>query len=223
MTVSAVTFAPPCSNAIATTWENRMPPQPIKIYCAGPLFNDAEQQEMASIATILETQGWTTFLPQRDGVEYLALLRPDTGGAKGGQNADVFWRAIFCQDVYQLLSSDVVVANLNGRVPDEGTVVEAALAWSRGIPVVAHKKDVRSAFAGSDNLMILGLCARFSDDIATLPGLVEEVLKAPSRHTLAIETALQLGADIDPILKNRQLPVTEMLARLASALSAHRI
>jgi nucleoside 2-deoxyribosyltransferase len=37
-------------------------------------------------------------------------------------------KAIFSLDTYQLLRQcDVVVANLNGRVPDEGTIVEATL------------------------------------------------------------------------------------------------
>ena len=66
--------------------------------------------------------------------------------------------AIFALDIYQVLQGcDALVANLNGRVPDEGTVAEAAMAWSRGKPVVGYKADSRTAFGGQDNPLVAGL------------------------------------------------------------------
>ena len=50
-----------------------------KIYCAGPLFNPKEQEEMGQIASVLECKGYSVFLPQRDGLEFasssLAFLK----------------------------------------------------------------------------------------------------------------------------------------------------
>ena len=46
----------------------------MKIYCAGPLFNPKEQEEMQEIAHVLEQKGFTTFLAQRDGLLFEQLL-----------------------------------------------------------------------------------------------------------------------------------------------------
>lgn len=44
-----------------------------KIYCAGPLFNDKEKEEMTEIAVALEESGFGVFLPHRDGFEFAHL------------------------------------------------------------------------------------------------------------------------------------------------------
>jgi nucleoside 2-deoxyribosyltransferase len=46
---------------------------------------------------------------------------------------------------------------MNGRVPDEGAVAEAGIAFAIGKPVVLYKNDYRSTFSGKDNSMLLGL------------------------------------------------------------------
>ena len=141
-----------------------------KIYCAGPLFNEPERIEMAAIADAMESAGHETFLPQRDGLEARELA--DYLGRSGVRTHHL---AIFSLDVYRLLEwSDAVVANLNGRVPDEGTVVECALAWHAGKPLVIHKKDDRvPPFEGYDNPMITGLAGHFVNTIDDLVRRVE--------------------------------------------------
>ncbi len=132
-----------------------------RVYCAGPLFTDKEREEMKQIASKLEHAGYATFLPQRDGLEFSKCVEclinqgiaPDEAGMLTS-------RAIFALDVYQVLRRcDALVANLNGRVPDEGTVSEAAMAWARGKPVVGYKADSRTAFEGRDNPLVAGLFA----------------------------------------------------------------
>mgnify|MGYP005809542349 CR=1 FL=1 len=183
-----------------------------EVYCAGPLFNDAEKREMAEIAAVLENAGYSTFLPQRDGIEYMEMARL----AQGEEASTLLWKAIFCLDVHRLYRSDIVVANLNGRVPDEGTVVEMALAFGAGIPVIAHKKDSRSVFGGADNLMILGLCACWSDDIASLPSLARQTLE--TRPGLDKETASRIGQGVVEALGERSsLSPEQLLSRLADA------
>ncbi|KQR77003.1 hypothetical protein ASG35_12045 [Burkholderia sp. Leaf177] len=72
---------------------------------------------------------------------------------------------------------DVVVANLNGRVPDEGTIVEATLACHSGKPLVLYKTDVRSMLGGSDNPMVTGLGDFESiNDSSALPAAVERAV-----------------------------------------------
>ena len=40
-----------------------MPSSRVKIYCAGPLFNAAERQEMTAIADLLVEHGYDVYLP----------------------------------------------------------------------------------------------------------------------------------------------------------------
>ncbi|MDF3818400.1 dual specificity protein phosphatase [Leptospira sp. 96542] len=42
-----------------------------KIYCAGPMFNPSEIAELSNISEHLESIGYSTFLPPRDGLEFI--------------------------------------------------------------------------------------------------------------------------------------------------------
>jgi nucleoside 2-deoxyribosyltransferase len=132
---------------------------PYRIYCAGPLFNPSERAEMEMLAEAIEQGGFKTFLPHRDGFVFGAIV-PDL--VRAGYALDVAqWmarQAIFALDVQQvLLECDGTVVNLNGRVPDEGAVVEGAIAWTAGKPVVLFKDDARSKIDGLDNPLVAGL------------------------------------------------------------------
>jgi nucleoside 2-deoxyribosyltransferase len=143
-----------------------------RVYCAGPLFNDKEREEMAGIAAALEEKGFETFLPQRDGLELTRCVEGLTAGGLPVDEANaLIAQAIFALDIYQVLEGCVLlVANLNGRVPDEGMVAEAAMAWARGKPVFAFKSDTRTAFGGNDNPLVTGL---FGFKVAkSIPGVV---------------------------------------------------
>lgn len=150
-----------------------------RVYCAGPLFNDGERAEMAEIAACLERAGFSTFLPHRDGLEF-ARLKPTllAQGLDDRAASRLLARAVFSLDTFELLNrADAVVVNLNGRVPDEGAVVEAALAWHSGKALVLYKHDSRSKLAGEDNPMITGL-GRFCvcSSIAELPAAIRAAL-----------------------------------------------
>ncbi|MFM0118959.1 MULTISPECIES: nucleoside 2-deoxyribosyltransferase [unclassified Paraburkholderia] len=168
-----------------------------RVYCAGPLFNAAERAEMESIAATLEAAGLTTFLPHRDGLEF-AKLKPELEklGASVEEAAHMLDRAIFRLDTYQLLRRcDAVVANLNGRVADEGTVVEASLAWHAGKPLVLFKADARSMLSGSDNPMLTGL-GDFDvvDQLSALPQAIQKAVARDRSH--GVEQTLESGAEI---------------------------
>ena len=151
-----------------------------RVYCAGPLFNEKEREEMQLIAEGLETAGYTTFLPQRDGLELTKCVAELVrAGFKADEAARLTSEAIFALDVYQVLHScEALVANLNGRVPDEGTVSEASMAWSRGGTVVGYKADARTTFGGQDNPLVAGLFGfRLCETIEEIPGVVESSLR----------------------------------------------
>jgi nucleoside 2-deoxyribosyltransferase len=116
---------------------------------------------MANLAEVMEKAGHATFLPQRDGLEMLAMRSmnaPAAGTLLAAPAAKLVRKAVFALDVHELLERcDAVVVNLNGRVPDEGAVVEASLAMAAAVPVVAYKQDVRAPFRGMDNPMVSGV------------------------------------------------------------------
>ncbi len=130
-----------------------------RIYCGGPLFNRPEQEEMAEIARTLEGAGFSVFLPHRDGFVFTDVHREFLrGGYDSGEASRMIQQAIFWLDVYEVLAGcQGLVLNMNGRVPDEGAVAEAAMAWMAGKAIVLYKADSRSLIQGNDNPLVLGL------------------------------------------------------------------
>jgi nucleoside 2-deoxyribosyltransferase len=130
-----------------------------RVYCAGPLFNNAERREMLRIAEVLERADFEPFLPHHHGMEFAQvqpyLVRQGHDPARAGR-----WvhEAVFALDAYQVVvGCGSLVMNMNGRVPDEGATAEVAMAWTLGKPLVLYKEDIRSAVTGRDNPMIVGL------------------------------------------------------------------
>lgn len=192
-----------------------------RIYCAGPLFNPIERDEMGQIAEALDSSGYSVFLPQRDGLEFAQIL-PQllSRGISECESKYILNNAIFSLDVFQVMSCDGLILNMNGRVPDEGAMVEAGIAWSHDKPIVIFRSDVRSLVEGSCNPLIMGLSdfASVSDyqDISTafddkfsgmLPGLTE--------HS-SFDASLRKGERISEYLIKRrnEEDITELLVKL---------
>ena len=152
-----------------------------RVYCAGPLFTTKEREEMDQLASALEHAGYETFLPQRDGLELTECVRRLVrNGMEETQAGEVLSKAIFALDVYQVLHGcQALVANLNGRVPDEGTVSEAAMAWIGRKLVVGYKADSRTAFNGQDNPLVAGL---FGFHLCKSPDEVVEAIERNLRN-----------------------------------------
>jgi len=131
----------------------------LRVYCAGPLFNRTEREEMTLISDLLCDAGYEVYLPHRDGMEFRLILDELTSrNWEAAQAAAFLHAAIFALDVYQLAEEcDAMIWNLNGRVPDEGAVSEAAMAWMLGKPLVAFSNDVRSLIAGRINPLLVGM------------------------------------------------------------------
>ena len=129
-----------------------------RVYCAGPLFNDAERREMLRIADVLAEAGFEPFVPHADGMEF-ALVQPylTSQGYDPATAGQLLHDAIFALDTYQVVvDCGSLVMNLNGRVPDEGAVAELTMAWMLGKPLVIYKEDARSAISGRDNPLVVG-------------------------------------------------------------------
>lgn len=181
-----------------------------KVYCAGPLFNGSEREEMTRIADHLVEQGYDVYLPHRDGMEFRlvheVLIRRGYEKARAGE---FLHQAIFALDVFQLVvDCDAMVWNLNGRVPDEGAVSEAAMAWVLGKPLVAYSDDVRSLIEGRVNPLLIGLvqfhAVRAITDLA--PALAEQIASMGIPATVPlphyVRQAVQAGECLWKILKD---------------------
>lgn len=147
-----------------------------RVYCAGPLFNEAERREMLMIAQVLAAAGFEPFVPHSDGMEF-ALVHPYLveEGYDARSAGQVLHEAVFALDTYQVVvGCGSLVLNLNGRVPDEGAVAETTMAWMLGKPLVIFKEDARSAIEGRDNPLIVGQ-TRFEtiDELAAIPAALE--------------------------------------------------
>jgi len=99
------------------------------IYWAAGLFTDSERRYNAECVARLESAGKKVFLPQRDAGEL-------------GRDGDKY--AIRMKDVEGIRSSRCIVATLEGRAYDEGTVYEIGYGEALGMPVHILHSDVRS-------------------------------------------------------------------------------
>jgi nucleoside 2-deoxyribosyltransferase len=159
------------------------------IYCAGPLFNPAERDEMERIAEHLEQAGYRVFLPHRDGLEFARVLPVMIDFRISEADAiQILNRAIFALDVYQIVQADGLVLNVNGRVPDEGAMVEAGIAWSHDKEIVLFKSDTRSLIEGECNPLVMGLTDfEFVDTYAEISPAFDRKFAA-SRDRRAVES-----------------------------------
>lgn len=148
-----------------------------RVYCAGPLFNEAERREMVRIGYMLSRSGFEPFLPHADGMEF-ADVHPFLieQGYEPAQAGQLLHEAVFALDVYQVVvGCGALVFNMNGRVPDEGGVAELSIAWTLGKPVVLFKEDARSAVEGRDNPLLVGQTRfRVTHDLEALGDALRE-------------------------------------------------
>ncbi len=129
----------------------------MKIYFAGPLFNEAERSFNNDLTGQIENCGFQVFLPQRDGVEankppYDQLSREERR------------RTMFELDRDKILDSDIFLFLLDGRIPDEGACVELGMAYTDKLInckkrlIIGLHTDSRAAFIKSKLNPMLKLC-----------------------------------------------------------------
>jgi len=207
----------------------------VRVYCAGPLFNRAERDEMTAIAELLCAHGYGVYLPHRDGMEFRHVhqVLQDRGWPQA-EAGHFLHAAIFALDIFQLVERcDCVVWNINGRTPDEGAVSEAAIAWTLGMPIVAYKDDVRTMIAGRDNPLVAGLVDwDLVDELQKIPAALEAALAdaaAPNRSNLPppVRQAVANGRDLWSVMQDQEAVgnndaiadvVTQLFAPSASSL-----
>lgn len=180
------------------------------IYVAGPMFSQAELGWQTRIGDTLEAAGFETYVPQHNGIEVAAVMKRI--GLPLFQNpldiievTEVARKLVFALDTFQLLHvCDAIVFNLDGRVPDDGSVMEAALLWTANKPVVMYKTTSVTMLGGFDNPMVSGLGMRWEPvcELDKLAAQVKEAIAAdaadgytftPGPHVSAV---MALGAEV---------------------------
>ena len=120
----------------------------MRIYQAGPLFSQAEQEWHRRFKARLTAEGFDAVWP-------FELPLPDD--MSGGNAA----RMLMETDRAALDSCDAVAALLDGPQVDDGTAWEIGYAFCRGLPVVGIRTDFRKcgdAAGAPVNAMIAGSC-----------------------------------------------------------------
>jgi nucleoside 2-deoxyribosyltransferase len=168
------------------------PPAPTAgspVYCSGPMFSVGDKWEQQAVAAALEGEHYTTYLPQRDGIEVGRVMQLVQHPILEGWIADhvmaVVRKWVFALDMFQLLERcNSLVFNLDGRVPDDGSVVETAAAFTAGKPIVIYKTTPITMLAGTDNPMVQGLSSTWSHagDLPSLPAALAVAVKAATAH-----------------------------------------
>ncbi len=102
----------------------------MKIYVAGPLFDEGERWWIEHIESQIAAAGHETFLPHRD--------NPPKDEFNVAQ--------IFANDRRGIDECDTVVANLNGITTDDGTAWEIGYAFALGKPIIGLHTDWRRRF-----------------------------------------------------------------------------
>jgi len=156
------------------------------VYCAGPMFSLGDKREEKRISKVLKSAGFSTYLPHKEGIEVAKALRmltsPPLGATANFATIVDFARKIgFALDIFQVVERcNSVVFNMDGRVPDEGSAVEVAVAFAVCKPIVIFKSTVISLMAGYDSPMIQGLATNwtYATDLTSLPGAVRSAVAA---------------------------------------------
>ncbi len=119
-----------------------------RIYFAGPLFCQSEKEYNAKLTKVLEENGYSVFLPQRDGIEAATV--------QGKTEAEIS-DEIFRKDTSEILKADIFFMVLDGYVRDDGACVELGIAYASGKRCYGIKTDTRALELGLEiNPMISG-------------------------------------------------------------------
>ena len=137
-----------------------------KIYFAAPFFSQGERRGNAIAVKMLE-DNYDVFYPYRDGLRVTDLVAKDVEPSAASKE-------IFKLDVEEIENADLIVAVLDGRVPDEGVCVELGIAFSLKKTVVGVLSDSRTCFPWGLNPMVSGCLSVVCTDFANLLEVVDE-------------------------------------------------
>jgi nucleoside 2-deoxyribosyltransferase len=205
-------------------------PSKKKIFLSGPMNSTSDINGQLAISAVLQPK-FNVYLAPVDGVEIrtlIELLATPTVLSQPFLRAALLVQQIgWAHEIYQLLSCDALVLNMDGRVPDEGAVVEAATAFTAGKPVIIYKDMVITFWDFFDNPMVAALDSTWQviADARKLPGAITAALANPPATKgfvyappPNIEAAYQFGEWVSANLKPLMAALTKAATDLPAAL-----
>lgn len=131
----------------------------MNIYYAAPLFTHASQDYNAKVVELLrnEIPNVSIYLPQEN-----EAINDKSGYADSLMIAD--------GDNSRLLSSDLLIAHIDGQEIDAGVASEIGIAWAKEIPIIGLYTDVRQSglFHNDEKIKALDLQAENQYDYKNL-------------------------------------------------------
>ncbi|MBP6888958.1 MAG: nucleoside 2-deoxyribosyltransferase [Candidatus Pacebacteria bacterium] len=121
----------------------------MKLYIAGPLFNEMERSRNEEMALAIEAISIVTYLPQRDGGVFSQMLEK-------GMNITQVRQLIFKEDIEAIKTCDGILCLLDGRVPDEGMCIELGIAYALGKQCIGYRTDSRVSESEGMNIILEG-------------------------------------------------------------------
>lgn len=133
-----------------------------KIFISGPMFSPADIWEGRQIKSALVAAGFDTYWCVDDGIEDEKLienLKSPLMELTYYQKVALLVQKIgWTLDIYMATyGCDGMVMDMNGRVPDGGSIVEAANAYAVGMPLVLYKETSITMWGPFNNPMIAAL------------------------------------------------------------------
>jgi nucleoside 2-deoxyribosyltransferase len=195
------------------------------------MFSVGDKWEQQAVAAALESSGYTTYLPQRDGIEVGRVMQLLNHPLLEGRLADdimlVVRKWVFALDMYQLLERcQSLVFNLDGRTPDDGSVVETAAAFTAGKPIVIYKTTPITMLAGADNPMVEGLSSNWAyvGEVTALSQAVAQAVTAKQSYAYSpppnIAGLISEGNKVWNVLETLRTRPTDSPAELVAWLHA---
>jgi len=188
-------------------------PRKKKIFLSGPMNSTSDINGQVAISSVLKPR-FNVYLAPKDGVEIRTLIdllaNPKVLSPLFLRAALLVQQIGWAHEIYQLLSCDALVLNMDGRVPDEGAVVEAATSYTAGKPVVIYKDTVVTFWDFFDNPMVAALDSTWQviTDLRKLPGALTAALaNAPATKGFVyapppnIQEAYDFGAYVSANLR----------------------
>lgn len=134
-----------------------------RIYLAGPLFSEAEQNWLRAFKSELQGRGYDVLWP-------FELFNQDEIGKLTARDIMEGCRKA-------LDDCDLVVALLDGTQADDGTAWEIGYAYAKGLPIYGIRTDMRFGGelpGGQVNAMLAGSCRGIASSRAELIDALEK-------------------------------------------------
>jgi nucleoside 2-deoxyribosyltransferase len=147
----------------------------LKIYLAGPLFTSGERRWNDWLASALTRDGFLVILPQAEAARHIS-------------SAGVDYAGIFTTCLEGVRSANIVLAMFDGVDVDSGTAFECGYAYSKGIPIVGVRTDLRSGGEECGVNAMLSKCCQQMVHVAAFES--EAVLSATILGALSAVKAL---------------------------------